>query len=68
MALGAAPDPALIIALKEIPDHCGTPLTVQLIQLDRIVAPAHAASSSSDAARDYCGVAVYVLLLTHGVR
>jgi hypothetical protein len=54
--------------LKEIPDHCGTPLTVQLIQLDRIVAPAHAASSSSDAARDYCGVAVYVLLLTHGVR
>jgi hypothetical protein len=25
VALGAAPDPALIIALKEIPDHCCTP-------------------------------------------
>jgi hypothetical protein len=41
MALGAAPDPALIIALKEIPDHCGTPFDSPA-QIDSIAAwPLH---------------------------
>jgi hypothetical protein len=67
MARAAAPDPAVIIALKEIPNHCCTPLAVQLISTRIAVWPLHTLIFDRAMLRMIVRCGVSVLLLLHVV-